>query len=1012
MNPIDDYVRALKDSDRLGPQTAHHRYIPGTVAQHRNPRRPWPAGLAAALAARETPRLYTHQAEAVDRVRAGRNVVLSTPTSSGKTLAYNLPVLESCLADPETRALYLFPLKALAQDQLAGFDRLAALIPEENLPLEPSADPGPDEDAPSLDAEPPQPKRIRPRAAIYDGDTTPHFRRKIRNDPPNALLTNPEMVHLSILPHHHLWASFLAGLTHVVVDEVHTYRGVMGAHMAQVFRRLSRMCRYYGSSPVFIFCSATVGNPAQLCTQLTGLDVEAVTESGAASSGRHMVFVNPLEGAARASIQLLQSALARGLRTIIYTQSRKLTELISIWAQERSGEYRDRISAYRAGFLPEERREIEAKLSSGELLAVISTSALELGIDIGGLDLCILAGYPGTVMQTLQRGGRVGRGGRDSCVVLVAQEDALDQYFMRNPDDFFSRPPEDAVVNPANPVIASRHLVCAAAELPLVRNEEWINTPEMRPLIETLLARGEILQSADGREYHPLRKAPQREVDLRGAGRSLVIEDPEGTPIGSVDLHRSFKETHPGAVYLHRGRTFVVDELDTGAGAVRARPARVGYYTRVRSEKSTDVLEVKSVLDTGPCRAFFARLRITEQVTGYEKRAVRGGKLLTVVPLDLPPLVFETEGLWFEVPLAAQRRLQEEYFHFMGAIHALEHAAIGILPLLVLADRNDLGGISTPMHPQTGGPAVFIYDGIPGGAGLTRQAHPRAGELLRTTLETVKACACDMGCPSCVHSPKCGSGNRPMDKAGALFLLEMMTGNAVAAKPTSADPSEFAPPPAAPENGVDPADPKAQSRGMARKPRSPQSSEAPSVVLPGKPPADFAVLDIETRHSAQDVGGWGRADRMGVSVACVWDSASGEFHDFPQNEVDEMFAHLKRFDLIIGFNIVRFDYKVLSGLSAYPFHKLPTLDLLVHVHQRLGYRLKLDNLAQATLGAGKTADGLMALRWWKQGRLDLITEYCRADVAATRDLYLHGRDKGHVLFSDKSGAAVRLDVVW
>jgi DEAD/DEAH box helicase domain-containing protein len=967
INTVSGYIDALlASSSPLSGQVAHHRVLPGEVAQYGEPVRPLPRALRALLAARGIERLYAHQAEALNLARSGRDVVVATPTASGKTLTYNLPVLEQCLADPGSRALYLFPLKALAQDQLKGFNALTALLPPE------AAGPG-----------------GRPTAAIYDGDTTPHFRRKIRDNPPNVLLTNPDMLHLSLLPYHEKWAEVFANLTHVVVDEVHTYRGVMGSHMALVFRRLLRICRAWGANPVFIFCSATVGNPGQLCRRLTGREVAAVTRSGAGTSPRHMVFINPLEGTARAVIQLLRSALARELRTIVYARSRKLTELLSLWVQEQAGPDRQRISAYRAGFLPEERREIEQRMASGELLAVISTSALELGIDIGGLDLCILAGYPGSVMATLQRGGRVGRAGQESAVVLVAGEDALDQHFMRHPDDFFSRPPEDAVLNPFNPAIMDCHLECAAAEMELRPGEPFLQEEPVAREVRSLLARGRLFEVVHERKQQDgsleavvtgivgRRKRPHRNVDLRGAGRSLHIEDRDGhEEVGTVDQHRACKETHPGAVYLHRGASWLVDDLDLDGGTVTAHRQQVGWYTRVRGSKSTEILEVEREAAVCGTRVHLGRLRVTEEITGYEKRSVRGGRLLGLVPLDLPPLVFETQGLWFLIPDELRRECEDEYLHFMGGIHALEHAAIGILPLLVLTDRNDLGGISTPMHPQVGGPAVFVYDGLPGGAGLTCQAFDKAEELLRLTYTTMAGCECELGCPSCVHSPKCGSGNRPIDKAAALYL-----GARLLDRP--------APPPA----------PR-----IAAQPKE----ETMPIVNPNR----FGVLDIETRRSAQEVGGWNRAKLMGVSIAVLYDSEEDRFFDYEEHQIGELVQHLEKLDLTIGFNILKFDYTVLTGLSDFPFHKLPTLDLLVHVHHRLGYRLKLDNLARATLDAAKSADGLQALKWWQEGRLDLITQYCRQDVAVTRDLYLHGREHKHVFFTNKARQKVRLPVDW
>ena len=952
---IQEYINSLLDSPTMGDQVVHHRTMDGTDPSYGEPRRPFSPSINSVLGFRNIEQLYSHQAEATDYARAGRNVVVATPTASGKTLTYNLPVLEQCLRDPDSHALYLFPLKALAQDQLKTFNEMAALLPE----------------------------HVRPEAAIYDGDTSPYRRKKIRDTPPAVILTNPEMLHLSMLPYHEKWAPFLAGLTHIVVDEVHTYRGVMGSHMAMVFRRLLRICKYYGANPSFIFSSATVGNPAELCHDLTGLEVNPITESGAASGKRNYIFFNPVVSPYSAAIQLLKAGLARGLRTIVYTQSRKMTELIAMWVNEKAGEYKDRISAYRAGFLPEERREIEQKMSSGELLAVISTSALELGIDIGGLDLCILVGYPGSVMATLQRGGRVGRSQRESAVILIGQEDALDQYFMRNPDDFFSRPAENAVLNPYNPVIMQRHLVCAAAELTLRDNDYLLRDEEIKKRVTELEKEGILLRNKRGDEIYSTRKRPHRDVSLRGAGSTMHIEDSaNGATIGTIDEVRAYSEAHEGAVYIHRGSTYAIKELDLGAKKIKASKERVGYYTKARKNKSTEILEVYDQKKVFGIVMRFGRLRVTEQVTGYEKRAVKGGKLLGIVPLDMPPVVFETQGLWMEISPEIKRRAEDDFIHFMGGIHAVEHAAIGITPLLVLTDRNDLGGISTPMHEQVDGPAVFIYDGIPGGAGLTMQAFTQAEELLERTLQVIVDCECELGCPTCVHSPKCGSGNRPIDKAAAIYVLENMV------------------------NGQPPE--KIEDLSMVLVPFGEDVKKEEN----SKEPKNFGVLDVETRRSAQEVGGWNKAERMGISIAVLYDSTEDKFFEYEEEQIPEMMERAQKLDLIIGFNIERFDYKVLSGIHPFNYKGLPTLDLLLKVYERLGYRLKLDNIAQATLDAAKSADGLQALEWWKEGRLDLITEYCKQDVAVTRDVYLFGKENGYVLFTNKEKKKVRLPVSW
>ena len=458
------------------------------------PEKPWPKEIDHIIQFAGIHDLYRHQVDAIDLIRSGRHLVVATPTASGKTLIYNLPVMENMLKNPDSKALYIFPLKALAQDQLRTFEAL----------MKHNGD-------------------VKPKIEIYDGDTSAWHRKRIREAPPNILLTNPEMIHLSLLPHHQKWADFFCNLDTVVVDEVHTYRGIMGSHMAQVFRRLRRICSFYGADPTFVFCSATVSNPAQLAEQLTGLTVDTITKSGAPLGKKHVVFINPVQGPAQTAILLLKAALHRGLRTIVYTQSRKLTELIAIWAGSQSGPFAQRISAYRAGFLPEERREIEARLAQGDLLAVISTSALELGIDIGDLDLCLLVGYPGTVVATWQRGGRVGRSGQKSALVLIAGEDALDQYFMRHPEDFLNREPEAAVVNPYNTDIMSRHIICAAAELPLKSNEPFLLDEHVKNGCTWPRGKGRTLRSADGMELYSSRLAPHRHVDLRGTGNRFHI---------------------------------------------------------------------------------------------------------------------------------------------------------------------------------------------------------------------------------------------------------------------------------------------------------------------------------------------------------------------------------------------------------------------------------------------------------------------------------------------------------
>jgi len=1007
-------MQSLISSKRLKNQVVYHVIHPAIPSFWSKPQKPWPEDIQKLTELYGISNLYRHQAEAVDLIRSRRHVVLATPTASGKTLVYMLPVFENVLGDPDSKALYISPLKALAQDQLRIFEEMAAYGTDINV-----------------------------SAAIYDGDTSAWHRKCIRERPPNVLLTNPEMIHLALLPHHQKWISFFSGLKIVVVDEVHTYRGLMGSNMAQVFRRFQRICSYYGADPTFVFCSATVSNPAELTEQLTGLQVNAITKSSAPQGRRHIVFINPAEGPAQAAIILLKAALHRGLRTIVYTQSRKLTELIAIWAGSKSGAFASRISAYRAGFLPEERRKIEARLAKGDLLAVISTSALELGIDIGDLDLCLLVGYPGTVVATRQRGGRVGRSGQDSALVLIAGEDALDQYFIRNPEDLMKREPEAAVVNPHNSEILARHLICAASELPLKSDESFLADEPVKKALLDMEAKGELLRSANGKEIYSSRKIPHRYVYLRGTGnRFNIICSKTKESRGEVDGFRAFKETHPGAIYLHQGDTYLVDKLDLDTMTVNVSRAKVDYYTRVRSHKNTEILEVFEEKSVWGTTIFAGRLKITDQVTGYEKWRIHARKKLSIIPLDLPPLVFETEGLWFKIPQEIQRQAESSYLHFMGGIHAIEHAAIGIFPLLVMTDRNDLGGISTPFHPQVRSAAVFIYDGVPGGAGLTRQSFKRAEMLLDQTFDLVSACPCETGCPSCVHSPKCGSGNRPIDKAAACFLLEKMKASRdVGAAEKYINEKEKIEIPAVyskgleGENGLSRIEANRFSIGQkilrkckaGERPTRPEQFGrlkrrihkrtafrriTPDVVERRQYNGHFGVLDLETQRSAQEVGGWHRADLMGISCAVLYDSKEDRFFEFLEDQLRQLREHLRRLDLIVGFNIKRFDYQVLGGYFDIDFRKFPTLDILEEIHKYLGYRLSLEHLARVTLGREKTADGLQALKWWKQGRIQEIVDYCKADVAITRDLFMYGKKNGYLLFINKAKNIVRIPVNW
>lgn len=923
---------------------------------------PAPA-VAAALKRAGIGRLYSHQAHALEIAANRQPVLVATPTASGKSLVYNLTVLQACAERPESRALYIFPFKALEQDQKAAFEALAAAFPAQE----------------------------RPRCAIYDGDTPAGLRRKIKADPPHVLITNPDMLHLGILAHHGDWAGFLGNLETVVIDELHVYRGVFGTHLHHIIQRLRRLCAHYGSRPAFVAASATVGEPARFVRQLLGEPFTVVDRSGAPRAARQVVFLglgmelSPYTVATR----LMARTVGDGLRTITFTKSRRVTELIHSWLIAGDRSLRGKVQPYRAGYLPEQRRDIEARLSRGDLLGVVTTSALELGVDIGGLDVCILVGYPGSVTSAWQRIGRVGRGDRDSLVVMVGMPDALDQYFLSHPEEFFSRPFEPVVFDPANPVVAGGHLVCAGAELPLSPSDASRYGEEVFSLVPDLVRDGRLVEDADQQRWYSLRRRPQRDVSLRSMGVTYRIRRPDGGALGTVDSLRARTECHAGAIYLHGGRTYLIERLDLEKREILAVPAfDSNYFTVALTEKETEILERKQELDHGPFKAGLGRLKVTTRFRGYLRKSMANQEVLSEHELDLPPSQFETIGMWVELPPGLEAEAARRGQHFMGAIHATEHAAIGLFPLLALCDRGDLGGISYPRHPQTGGPAFFIYDGHAGGMGLAAEGFRRIRELLARTHDLIRTCPCEDGCPSCIQSPRCGNGNRPLDKAMALHLLAVLCGH------------EPVPPPP-PDAGI-------------RTPVSPAEGEAAEVPEPdGELPVRRDLFfDLETLRSAAEVGGWSRAADMGLALGVIYDRRRDLWRTYREEDVKDLIIDLLSAGRVVGFNVKRFDYTVLSGYAAADFSRVPTLDLLEEIHQVLGFRLSLAHLAEETLGVKKSADGLQSLAWVQEGRWDLIEAYCRRDVEITLKLYEFGRRHGHVLFRGRDGRRLRLPVTW
>ena len=955
---LDGFLRGLVHRGRSRGHLVHVEEILAREARFADLDPPLPEPLREPLRQAGVDRLYTHQVEAIIQSRAGRDVLIVTGTASGKSLGYQLPVLETLLTDPEARALFLFPTKALEQDQLKSLRRLI-------------------------------PPGSAIRAEILDGDTPTHRRAQLKENPPHILISNPDILHLSLLPYHAQWKAFWERLRFVVLDELHTYKGIFGSHVAHVLRRLARVTAFYGSRPRFVASSATISNPAEFAGALAAREFALVDRDGSPARGKRFVFVNPVGSPYGEATDLLLACIQGGYKTIAFAKARKIAELITMWAHQAAPQLASKLRAYRAGYRPEERRAIEQGLFQENLLGVVSTSALELGIDVGGLDACLLVGYPGSIASTWQRAGRVGRAGQQALIILVALPDALDQYFMRHPEDFFARRPEAAVIDPGNRRILTDHLVAAAAEVPLRPADAQIYGAGLPQRIAELQAERRLVQSGDGTEWYARRRNPSREISIRSMGESFAILNPAGKTIGSVDGFRALRECHPGAIYLHQGQQFEVTGLDLAQRKIQARPVEADYYTQTSGEKETEILHCQEFREVKGTVARLGRLKVTERITGYEKRRIFGQDRIGSYPLDLPPNTFETQGFWLEVPEALRDYVKQAPpggLHFMGGIHAIEHAMISLFPLFALCDRSDVGGISTTFHPQVGRPAVFVYDGYPEGIGLADRCYRVLDELLAHTLALLRDCPCEAGCPSCIHSPKCGSGNKPLDKAAAILTLEGLL-NLIEVPPSLA-----ADAPAA-----------VAASGETRRLGAPVLASLPAAPR-------VLVLDIETQRSAEEVGGWDKADRMGLAVAVTQDLTSGEVRVYTEDQVGALCAELTAAALIIGFNIRRFDFSVLRGYRDLDYAALPTLDILEEVHAALGFRLSLSHLAQETLGAPKLADGLQSLAWWKAGERDKVIEYCKADVDLTRRLFAFGRDHAYLLYRDYQGRSARLPV--
>lgn len=741
---LDTLLEWLQADDRFAGQISHVRHYPARDAKLDQPRMPMHPRLVEKLDALGLNRMYSHQAHAYDAAMQGEDLVVVTGTNSGKTLCYNLPAMQMCLSEPAVRALYLFPTKALAQDQLGRLDQL---LPGHDI-----------------------------RAGTYDGDTPTSRRGSLRKSA-HIILSNPDMLHMGILPSHELWAKFLKSLRLIVLDEIHVYRGVFGSHVGNVLRRLLRLCEWHRSRPQIIACSATIGNPEELFQKLTGREARLIAEDGAPKAKRTFLFWNPplLDDATRASANLTTSNLLTSFseghfRTLAFSRARVSAELVLRYAREAASRSDTvdpkHIESYRAGYTPKERRQIEKALFKGDLLGLSATNAMELGVDIGGLDIVLMNGYPGTISSFWQQAGRAGRGSRDGMAIMVAHDDPLEQFLIREPNLVLAADNERVALNPENPQILEQQIRCAAFERPLAPSELPAFGERGIDIAEELDRAGE-LEFRAGRFYYPSHEPPAPKVSIRGGGGEQIRLYLDGVELGSMEYWRALQSAHEGAVYLHRGVSYVVEELDLDRGQAQLTQRNVDYYTQAMVQSVIESQPAFKTQKLGGMKAGLCGITVTDLVTGYKVKSLDGDSVLGVHDLQLPPTTYDTIAIQFDLPAAeaAEAELQ------IAGVHGVEHALMSLAPLLAGTDRGDLGSAWYAIYPSTFAPAIFVFDRTPGGVGLCEKLFDSLSGWMQGSLQLLRSCPCEGGCPACLLSPRCEANNEMLSKREAINLL-------------------------------------------------------------------------------------------------------------------------------------------------------------------------------------------------------------------------------------------------